>query len=102
MLASIETGASADFLRRSNPGGFDLVVTDYAMPDMTGLELAAELLKINPHIRIIMCSGFNEPIPMERIKQTGIRDFSPNPSTRMNSSASRGRRWMTSRDEKEV
>jgi CheY-like chemotaxis protein len=52
------------------------------MPDMTGLELARELLAINPGIRIIMCSGLNEPISMERMRQTGIRDFFTKPADR--------------------
>ncbi len=75
--SSSSTGALEIF--RRNPDGFDLVVTDHAMPDMTGLELAAELLKINPRVRIIMCSGLNEPIPMDRIRQAGIRDFFTKP-----------------------
>jgi len=69
-------------LFRADPGAFDLVVLDHIMPDMTGLELARELLAINPGIRIIMCSGLNEPISMERMRQTGIRDFFTKPADR--------------------
>jgi PAS domain S-box-containing protein len=60
---------------RNEPHKFDLVVTDYTMPHMTGLELARELLSIRPDLTIIMCSGLNEPVPAEKIREAGIREF---------------------------
>jgi len=38
----------------------DLVITDIMMPDLTGLEMAEELKKINPEIPIIILSAFSE------------------------------------------
>jgi len=60
---------------RREPHKFDLVVTDYTMPHMTGFELARNLLSIRPDLSIIMCSGLNEPVPTEKIKEAGIREF---------------------------
>jgi PAS domain S-box-containing protein len=60
---------------RREPHKYDLVVTDYTMPHMTGLELSKELLCIRPDLSIIMCSGLNEPVPAETIRETGIREF---------------------------
>jgi two-component system response regulator HydG len=37
---------------------FDLVVTDYKMPRMDGLELIGRLRKLQPEILIILVSGF--------------------------------------------
>jgi len=76
------SSAEAIELFRADPGGFDLAVIDHIMPDMTGLELAKALLAIDPGIRIILCSGLNEPIPMERMRQAGIRDFFTKPADR--------------------
>ena len=45
------------------------------MPHMTGLELARELLRIRPDLSIIMCSGLNEPVPTEKIREVGIQEF---------------------------
>jgi CheY-like chemotaxis protein len=41
---------------RANPENFDLVITDQTMPDLTGVELSTELLRIRPDIPIILCT----------------------------------------------
>ncbi|MBW2681099.1 MAG: response regulator, partial [Deltaproteobacteria bacterium] len=35
---------------RVNPDRFDLVITDFTMPNMTGIELAKEILKLRSDI----------------------------------------------------
>ena len=42
---------------------FDLVVTDYAMPGMTGLDLASKIKQLQPHIPIIIATGYAELPP---------------------------------------
>ena len=37
---------------------FDMVITDYKMPRMDGLELIAELRELTPELPIILVSGF--------------------------------------------
>jgi CheY-like chemotaxis protein len=61
---------------------FDLVVTDMTMPGMTGLELSKQLLKINPDLPIVLCTGFSEEITPEKIKKTGIREMVMKPVVR--------------------
>ncbi len=55
--------ALADF--RSRPGDFDVVVTDYTMPHLTGLELAREILRIRPDLPLILVSGHTEALPLD-------------------------------------
>ncbi len=43
-----------------DPGGFDLVITDLAMPEINGLELSKKIKHIRPDIPIILCTGFSE------------------------------------------
>ena len=54
---------------------FDLVITDMTMPNMTGKELARELMCIRPDIPIILCTGFSEQIDEGRAKEIGISAF---------------------------
>ena len=57
------------------PDSFDLVITDQTMPQMTGDELAGEILKIKPHIPVILCSGFSETVNREKARAIGIKEF---------------------------
>ncbi|MHC1744212.1 MAG: response regulator [Syntrophobacteraceae bacterium] len=57
------------------PEHFDLVMTDFTMPHMTGMELTRELLAIRPDIPIILCTGFSEDVSPEEAKAKGIREF---------------------------
>jgi len=47
-----------DALERFAPQKFDLVVTDYKMPRMDGLELIVHLRKLAPELPIVLISGF--------------------------------------------
>jgi CheY-like chemotaxis protein len=41
---------------------FDVVVTDYRMPRMNGTELIQKLRRHNPNARVILLSGFVDPL----------------------------------------
>ena len=45
-----------------NSGEFDVVVTDYRMPRMNGAELIMKIRAVKPEARIILLSGFVEPL----------------------------------------
>jgi PAS domain S-box-containing protein len=57
------------------PDTFDLVITDYTMPNLTGMDLAMELLKVRATIPIILCTGQSDTISPEKAKEIGIRGF---------------------------
>jgi PAS domain S-box-containing protein len=60
---------------KANPGNFDLVISDKSMPNMTGEQLARELILIKPGIPIIICTGFSDEIDMQHGKAMGIKGF---------------------------
>jgi CheY-like chemotaxis protein len=66
---------------RVEPARFDVVVTDQTMPNMTGLELADELMKLRPEIPIILCTGFSELVDETKAKMAGIREYVMKPAT---------------------
>ncbi len=72
-------GMDAFKLFRARPDSFDLVITDLTMPQLTGLELTAELLKIRPDIPVIVCTGFSELLTLEKARKIGIRDVMVKP-----------------------
>ena len=60
---------------RNKPDAFDLVITDMTMPNMTGKELAKEIMSIRPDIPIIICTGFSEQIDENKAKAMGISAY---------------------------
>ena len=66
-------------LFRSKPDEFDLVITDMAMPKMTGDILVKKILTIRPDIPIILCTGFSERISEENADEVGIKAFLSKP-----------------------
>ena len=64
---------------QKNPDIFDLVITDYTMPHLTGVALAEEIIRIRPDIPIILCTGFIESIEEESLEQYGIRELLTKP-----------------------
>ncbi|MBN1382997.1 MAG: PAS domain S-box protein [Deltaproteobacteria bacterium] len=60
---------------QEDPDGFDLVVTDMTMPEMSGAQLAEHILRIRPQTPIVLCTGFTDAISPEEVKRLGIREF---------------------------
>jgi DNA-binding NtrC family response regulator len=57
---------------KASPDKFDLVITDQAMPNLSGLDLADHLKKIRPNISIILCTGYSELITPQTACDFGI------------------------------
>jgi len=66
-------------LFRSKPNNFDLVITDMTMPNMTGDQLAVELMKMRSDIPVILCTGYSKKISEEIAKEIGIKAFAYKP-----------------------
>jgi len=60
---------------RNNPDSFDLIITDMTMPNMTGKELAKEIMSIRSDIPIILCTGFSDQIDEHTAKAMGISAY---------------------------
>ncbi|MGH9984743.1 MAG: response regulator [Nitrososphaeraceae archaeon] len=56
-----------DAMQKIQP--FDAVVLDYKMPGRNGLEVAKEILAVNPHQRIIFASAYVRDVLMEAVRQ---------------------------------
>lgn len=52
---------------KNNPLRYSLVISDLAMPDMTGDQLCAEMTKINPRVPMILCTGYLEEMKTTRL-----------------------------------
>ena len=58
-------GAAADALDLCGKHAFDIVVTDYKMPKMNGVEFIARLRKLHPSTAVILISGFTDTLGLD-------------------------------------
>lgn len=58
---------------KADPYAFHLILTDMNMPDLNGLDLAEQLLRIRPDIPIVLCTGYGIDISDQKVARSGIR-----------------------------
>jgi CheY-like chemotaxis protein len=63
----------------TNADEFDLVITDQTMPDLSGIELAREIMKRKPDLPIILCSGYSSIMTEEEALAQGIKKYAMKP-----------------------
>ena len=84
-VTAIEDPVRARELLRTKEGEFDLLITDYSMPGMSGLELVRAARELKPDLPIIVATGYleggleadlaSEGIPHILQKPYGSRDL---------------------------
>ncbi len=61
-------------LFRGAPHDFDLIITDWAMPDMSGTELVSAMHRVRPDIPMLLMSGFVSATMEKAAKTMGVRE----------------------------
>lgn len=56
-----------------NHKNYDLIITDYSMPAMTGIELAQEVYKKRPELPMILCTGYSDAVLEKQARKLGVR-----------------------------
>jgi len=72
-IISASNGQQALELFQSSSTPFDLVITDYRMPKMTGVELAGAIRAIDASIPILIISAYGEEEQLRNAAAKGIR-----------------------------
>ena len=75
VLDELASGEDAvEFVKHHAP---DVVLLDARMPGMGGIEATHSLIKISPHIRIIVMSSITKGIIPSQMLRAGARALSP-------------------------
>lgn len=61
-----------EMYKKYNP---DLVISDVKMPIMNGIEMTEKIMSINPDMKIILTTAFNEDAFIQKAKKIGIEHF---------------------------
>jgi PAS domain S-box-containing protein len=67
---------------RAEPTRFDLVLTDEAMPDLVGMEMARDIRRIRPDVPIILMSGHGGVPLANRAAEIGVNEVLHKPLQR--------------------
>lgn len=62
-----------------DPNGFDVLVTDYSMPEMNGHELIKQAIGVRSDLPGILCSGYMEKVEGEDLKDLGHTAYMAKP-----------------------
>ena len=60
---------------RKDPSAFDLVLTDYNMPDLSGLDVARKVREIDANLPVVVLSGFIDEVLHAQAEGCGIREI---------------------------
>lgn len=72
-IAVEESSSTAALERlRQDPGAFEAVVTDYLMPGLNGLELAAGIHRLRPDLPVVLMTGFIDELSEEAIRKADL------------------------------
>ena len=61
--------------------GFDVLITDWKMPEIDGIEVAKRIKKENPDIAVIMITGYPSVESSIKAMRSGVSDYVPKPFT---------------------
>lgn len=80
-IITAENGTEGIDIYQKNASDINLVLLDMSMPGISGLDTYRELKKINPHIKVIMSSGFSMDERVRKAFENGVDSFIQKPYT---------------------
>ena len=78
---AVEAADGQEAIDKFNPGDFDLVLTDWNMPNKNGLEVITEIRAVDPKVPIIMVTTEAEKSRVLEAIQAGVSDYLVKPFT---------------------
>jgi len=75
-IYEVKTASNGDeALERFREEKFDLVISDYMMPGINGLELLKRVKSIDPHIVFIILTGYGDSVSTMQILENGADEM---------------------------
>lgn len=74
-LETSDAGSGKEGLGLLRDGGYDIVLLDIRMPEMTGVEVLSEIKKIDAGIEVIILTGYASVDTAKKIIELGAFDY---------------------------
>lgn len=78
-VTAVNESSQALELFKENPFGFDLVITDQTMPELTGVELAQQITSIRVGTPIILLTGYRNSETVSDARAAGVSEILTKP-----------------------
>ena len=78
-VLSAVSGREAIEIYRKRADDIAMVILDFIMPEMDGSETFAELVKIDPRVKVLLSSGYSIDDKIESLLQKGLKGFMQKP-----------------------
>ncbi|MDR3605452.1 MAG: response regulator, partial [Syntrophaceae bacterium] len=78
-VITASNGKEALEIYQSHGGSISLVILDLIMPEMDGRQCIAEILRIDPNVKVVIASGYSEGEPTSRATEGGAKGFVQKP-----------------------
>ncbi len=75
-------GPQAVEILQNEPDGFDLVITDMTMPNLSGEGLCIKIREIRPDLPVVLCTGYSDRIDDEKVQRLGLAGYLMKPLTK--------------------
>ncbi len=74
-FSTATAGSGPEALEQMKENAFDVVILDVRMPEMGGVAVLAELKKLDPHVEVIIMTGYASVDTAKEIMKLGAYDF---------------------------
>ena len=80
-VTKTDSPLKAEEILRESPDNFDLVISDYSMPEINGIDFSKNIYKTKSSLPVIICTGTIIDLKNENIDDTAIKLFLEKPLT---------------------
>ena len=76
----VETYSNPDLaLQEAKTGGYDLIISDIMMPQVSGMQILEEVKKTNSNIKVILMTAYSNKQKVEQSKILGVDHYLEKP-----------------------
>ncbi|UCH93686.1 MAG: response regulator, partial [Candidatus Aminicenantes bacterium] len=74
-VTAVTSAVEAFEIFQKLPHRFDIIITDYALPKMTGVQLINKIRTIKPDIPVIVCTGYSQVVSLQKTDSMKIGEI---------------------------
>lgn len=74
-LTAVPVGSGLEALEEVKRNSYDVVILDVRMPEIGGVEVLSNLKKIDPHLEVIILTGYASVDTAKQILELGAYDY---------------------------